>query len=111
VYVSEAALRGGLDPSDVPLVLQGLSSAQSTGDSGPLLQIPGVSREMLGVFAQAGVHAVTDAWRLIFFVSIIYSVGVICLSVLNPSVEHLLTGGVSSRLGPRTRNGQNEQDV
>jgi hypothetical protein len=111
VYVSEAALRGGIDPSDVPLVLQGLSSAQSTGDPGPLLQIPGVRREMLGAYTQAGVHAVTGAWRLIFCVSIIYSVGVICLSVLSPSVDHLLTGGVSSRPESRTRNRQNEQDV
>jgi len=90
-YVVPAATDAGLPADSIPALFAGIT----TGD---FSAVPGINSDIIASVSEALVRANTNAFRMVFYATIPFSVIVLVASCLVPNVEKYLTQNVAKRL-------------
>ncbi|KAI0154272.1 trichothecene efflux pump [Xylariaceae sp. FL1272] len=96
-YVTDAALNAGLPESS----LQQLFSALTSGD---FSSVPGIDSDIIASVTTAVKWAYADSFKLVFLVTIPFSIILIIASCFIPDLEKMLGDNVAKKLQRRTKN-------
>jgi hypothetical protein len=90
-YVTPAATGAGLPQSSLPQLFQGITAGSFTG-------VPGINNAVIGAVGAALKLAYTDAFKIIFYCTIPFSILMIAASFMVPDMDKLLGQNVARRL-------------
>ncbi|KAI1854215.1 hypothetical protein JX265_000619 [Neoarthrinium moseri] len=90
-YVAPAAIDAGLPPSSLPQLFAGITAGSFT-------TVPGISDSIIAAVGNALKAAYTDAFKVVFYCTIPFSVILIVASAFVPNMEKYLGNNVARRL-------------
>lgn len=91
IYVPEAAINAGLDPSSITALFAGLTS-------GSFADVPGITPEITEAVGHAVKHAYALSFRTLFLATLPFGVILLIAAVICPNVEDYLTDEVARKL-------------
>ena len=93
-YVPPAAEGAGLSPKSLPQLFAGLATADFSG-------VPGITPKIEAAVGGAVVHAYTDAFHMVFYATIPFSVLLVLAALFVPDMDKYLHNNVAKKLQGR----------
>ena len=93
-HVGAVAASHNISASNIPLIIEGLS----TGQIAALLKIPGVDASVVGEFVSASRWAYADAYKVAYYAAVAFSAATFLVTLALRDIDHLLTDHVPRRI-------------
>lgn len=107
-YVAPAAVAAGLPSSSLPTLFAGITAGNFTG-------IPNITPEIITVVLNETRRAYTDAFHIVFYATIPFSVLLVASAYFVPNMEGVLNSNVAKRLqnlgGQSNERGEKQVEV